>query len=142
MPSVRNAGTKIRNWEATRMTAQPLTRRALMTTTGAAAAATLAAPFVRTAGAAGSLRVGYWDHWVPGANTAMTQICEEWAEKEKVNLTIDYLSTQGNKLYLTIAAEALARAGHDIMDLSAWEPRPAPAGNRLAKSIARPSCRR
>src|SRR5690349_7119123 len=65
MPSVRNAGTKIRNWEATRMTAQPLTRRALMTTTGAAAAATLAAPFVRTAGAAGSLRVGYWDHWVP-----------------------------------------------------------------------------
>jgi len=49
----------------------------------------------------------------------MTQICEEWAEKEKVNLTIDYLSTQGNKLYLTIAAEALARAGHDIMDLGA-----------------------
>ncbi|HET6927700.1 MAG TPA: hypothetical protein VFI48_12700 [Hyphomicrobiaceae bacterium] len=79
------------------MTAQPLTRRALMKTTGAAAAATLAAPFVRTAGAAGSLRVGYWDHWVPGANTAMTQICEEWAEKEKVNLTIDYLSTQGQQ---------------------------------------------
>jgi hypothetical protein len=101
---------------------KPITRRTLMKTTGAAAAATLAAPFVRTAGAAGSLSVGYWDHWVPGANTAMTQICEEWAEKEKVNLTIDYLATQGNKLYLTIAAEALARSGHVIMDLSAWEP--------------------
>ena len=59
---------------------------------------------------------------MPGANTAMTQICEEWADKEKVNRTIDYLSTQGNKLYLTIAAEALAKTGHDIMDLSAWEP--------------------
>jgi ABC-type glycerol-3-phosphate transport system substrate-binding protein len=104
------------------MIKQPFTRRKLMTTTAGAAAATLTAPFVRTAGAAGSLSVGYWDHWVPGANTAMTQICEEWAEKEKVNLTIDYLSTQGSKLYLTVAAEALARSGHDIMDLSAWEP--------------------
>jgi ABC-type glycerol-3-phosphate transport system substrate-binding protein len=98
---------------------RPLTRRKVLTTTGAAAAATLAAPFVRTAGAAGSLSVGYWDHWVPSATTAMTQICEAWAEKETVNLTIDYLSTQGNKLYLTIAAEALARSRHDIMDLSA-----------------------
>jgi ABC-type glycerol-3-phosphate transport system substrate-binding protein len=82
----------------------------------------VAAPFVHSAGAAGNLTVAYWDHWVPGANTAMTQICEAWAEKEKVNLKIDYLSTQGNKLYLTIAAEALARSGHDIMDFSAWEP--------------------
>ena len=93
-----------------------------MATSAAASATVVAAPFVRTAGAAGNLTVGYWDHWVPGANTAMTQICEAWAEKEKVNLKIDYLSTQGNKLYLTIAAEALARSGHDIMDFSAWEP--------------------
>ena len=89
---------------------------------GAASATLVAAPFVRTAGAAGNLTVGFWDHWVPGANTAMTEICEAWAEKEKVNLKIDYLSTQGNKLYLTIAAEALAKSGHDIMDFSAWEP--------------------
>src|SRR5215472_3165737 len=54
-----------------------------MTTTGAAAAATVAAPFARTAGAAGSLRAGYWDHWVPGANTAITQICEEWAIRRR-----------------------------------------------------------
>src|SRR5262245_36700922 len=40
-------------------------------------------------------------------------------DKEKVNLTIDHLSTQGNKLYLTIAAEALAKTGHDI-----WTCRP------------------
>jgi ABC-type glycerol-3-phosphate transport system substrate-binding protein len=98
-----------------------LSRRKFMATT-AASATMVAAPFVHTAGAAGSLSMGLWDHWVPGANKAMTEICEAWATKEKVDLKIDYLSTQGNKLYLTIAAEALARSGHDIMDFSAWEP--------------------
>jgi ABC-type glycerol-3-phosphate transport system substrate-binding protein len=88
----------------------------------AAAASLMAAPFVRTAGAAGSLSLALWDHWVPGGNTAMTEICQAWADKEKVSLQIDYLSTQGNKLYLTIAAEALAKSGHDLMDFSAWEP--------------------
>ena len=92
-----------------------------MATSAAASATVVAAPFVHTAGAAGSLTLALWDHWVPGANTAMTQICEAWAEKEKVDLKIDYLSTQGNKLYLTIAAESLARSGHDIMDFSGWE---------------------
>jgi ABC-type glycerol-3-phosphate transport system substrate-binding protein len=103
------------------MTRKTFTRRKFIATS-AASATLVAAPFVRTAGAAGNLSVGYWDHWVPGANDAMTQICEAWAEKEKVNLKIDYLTTQGNKLYLTIAAEALAKSGHDVMDFSAWEP--------------------
>ena len=98
------------------------TRRRFVATSAAASATMIAAPFVRTAGAAGSLSLGLWDHWVPGANTAMTQICEAWAEKEKVDLKIDYLSTQGNKLSMTIAAEGLAKSGHDIMDFSAWEP--------------------
>jgi ABC-type glycerol-3-phosphate transport system substrate-binding protein len=98
------------------------TRRKFVTTSAAASATMVAAPFVHTAGAAGNLTLALWDHWVPGANTAMTEICQAWAEKEKVNLQIDYLSTQGNKLYLTIAAEALAKSGHDIMDFSAWEP--------------------
>lgn len=61
-----------------------------MATTARGAGAAIAAPFVRTAGAAGSLSVGYWDHRMPGANAAMTQICEEWADREKVNLTIDF----------------------------------------------------
>ena len=88
----------------------------------------------------------------------MTEICEAWAEKEKVDLKIDYLSTQGNKLYLTIAAEALAKSGHDIMDFSAWEPsqyanslepvddvmaemlgqeRPGPPGDRIPRQAQR-----
>jgi ABC-type glycerol-3-phosphate transport system substrate-binding protein len=99
-----------------------LTRRRFIATTAAASATTVAAPFVHTAGAAGSLTLGLWDHWVPGANKAMTEICEAWGQKEKVEVKIDYISTQGNKLYLTNAAEALAKSGHDIMDFSAWEP--------------------
>ena len=83
-----------------------ISRRRFVSTTAAASTSLLAAPFVRTAGAAGNLSLALWDHWVPGGNTAMTEICQAWADKEKVNLQIDYLSTQGNKLYLTIAAEA------------------------------------
>lgn len=88
----------------------------------AAAAAAISAPHVSTSYAAGSLSLGMWDHWVPGGNKVFDEVAQEWAAKEKVNLTIDYLSTQGNKLLLTIAAEAQARSGHDIMDFSAWEP--------------------
>ncbi len=87
-----------------------------------ATAAAIAAPHVSTSHAAGSLSLGMWDHWVPGGNKIFDGIAQEWATKEKVNLTIDYLSTQGNKLLLTIAAEAQARSGHDVMDFSAWEP--------------------
>ncbi len=103
------------------MSARSLTRRKFLATTTAASAA-LAMPHVRGAHAAGKLSLGLWDHWVPGANTAMTELCEAWAAQEKVDLTIDYISTQGNKLLMTIAVEAQARSGHDIMDFSAWEP--------------------
>jgi len=103
------------------MRTRSLTRRRFLASTAAAAAA-VAMPHVRGAHAAGSLAVGFWDHWVPGANGAMTEICQAWAAKEKVDLRIDYISTQANKLQLTIAVEAQAKSGHDIMDFSAWEP--------------------
>ena len=40
-------------------------RRALQMS---AAASTLPLVHIRTAGAAGKLAVGFWDHWVPQAN--------------------------------------------------------------------------
>ena len=86
----------------------------------AASAAALAAPYVRTSRAAGSLAVGFWDHWVPGANGVLAKLCNEWAAKEKVDLTIDFITSQGNKLLLTIAAEAQAKAGHDIVAFYTW----------------------
>ena len=54
------------------------------------------------------LAVGLWDHWVPGANAAMETLIKQWAEKEKVDVQIDFITTQGNKLLLTVAAEAQA----------------------------------
>ena len=98
------------------------TRRRFMATTAAASAAMVAAPFVRTAGAAGKLSIGFWDHWVPGANDATKSLVEAWAEKEKVDVQIDFITSQGNKLLLTIAAEAQAKSGHDIMAMPTWLP--------------------
>jgi ABC-type glycerol-3-phosphate transport system substrate-binding protein len=94
-----------------------LTRRTLLQT---ATTTALAAPFVRGAYAAGNLSVGFWDHWVPGANDTLTKLCHEWADKEKVEIKIDYITSQGDKLNLTQAAEAQARSGHDLLTFLAW----------------------
>ncbi len=90
--------------------------------TAAATSAALAFPYIRTSHAAGSLSVGFWDHWVPGANDVLTKICQDWAKKEKVDLKIDYITSQGNKIVLTATAEAQARSGHDILTFQAWDP--------------------
>ena len=82
-----------------------------------ASAAVAVAPHIRTSHAAGSLAVGFWDHWVPGANDALAKLCNEWAAREKVDLKIDFITSQGNKLLLTITAEAQAKTGHDILAL-------------------------
>src|SRR5215216_103392 len=102
------------------MARRKITRRRFIATTAAASATLVAAPFVRGAHAAGKLAIGFWDHWVPGANNTSKALIEEWAAKEKVEISIDYIPSQGNKLLLTIAAEAQARSGHDIMAFQAW----------------------
>jgi ABC-type glycerol-3-phosphate transport system substrate-binding protein len=88
---------------------------------GGIAAGVLAAPFVRSAHAAGTVSIGLWDHWVPGANDTQTAIIKEWGEKEKVEVKIDYITSQGNKLLLTLAAESQSKSGHDIMEFTNWE---------------------
>src|SRR6185436_2645077 len=80
------------------------------------------APYVHTARAAGQLSVGFWDHWVPAGNDALTKLCNEWAEKEKVAIKIDYIPSQGQKNLLTIAAESQAKAGHDLLAMPNWWP--------------------
>ena len=96
-----------------------LTRRTVLKC-GALAAAALGAPLVRGAYAAGKLSCGFWDHWVPGANEPLAKLCREWADREKVDLTVDFITSQGDKLALTAAAEAQARSGHDILQMSDW----------------------
>src|SRR5690242_3263655 len=106
------------------MLRKSLTRRAVLKTIAAAppayAAGSLAAPFVHGAYAAGTLSMGAWDHWVPGAGQVLQKICAEWAEKEKVELKVDLITSNGDKDLLTLMAEGQARAGHDIMGLRLW----------------------
>jgi ABC-type glycerol-3-phosphate transport system substrate-binding protein len=103
------------------MPKQKLSRRDFLATTAASSVA-LAMPHVRGAYAAGKLSLGLWDHWVPGANNATTALINEWAEKEKVDVSVDYIPSQGNKLLITITAEAQARSGHDVLSLPSWQP--------------------
>lgn len=103
------------------MTRNRISRREFMATSAAASAA-IAAPHVANAQAAGKLSVGFWDHWVPGANDVTTAIAKEWADKNKVDISIDFLPSQGNKILITIAAEAQAKAGHDVIAMPTWWP--------------------
>jgi ABC-type glycerol-3-phosphate transport system substrate-binding protein len=99
-----------------------LSRRQFVGAAATTSAALITAPYVRGAYAAGKLSIGFWDHWVPGANKTSTALVNEWAEKEKVNVQIDYITSQGNKLILTVAAEAQAKSGHDILAMATWWP--------------------
>ena len=76
-----------------------------------AAAAALPLVHIRTAGAAGKVSIGFWDHWVPGGNDVMQKQVDAWAEKNKVEAHADFITSTGNKLQLTGVAEAQAKAG-------------------------------
>ncbi len=104
------------------MASRKVSRRRFVAGTAALSTAMVAAPFVRGAYAAGKLSLGLWDHWVPGANAATEKLIKEWAEKEKVEVTIDFITSQGNKILLTTAAESQAKSGHDILAFSTWLP--------------------
>ena len=99
-----------------------------------AAAAALPLVHIRTAGAAGKLAVGFWDHWVPAGNEVMRKQVKAWAEKNKVEVTVDFITSDGNKILMTAAAEAQAKTGHDVMPFYSWDVadlrRPAGAGRR------------
>src|SRR6516162_574695 len=105
------------------MSRKKLTRRQFVAATALSSAALVTAPYVRSARAAGKLSVGFWDHWVPGANKTSTDLVNEWAAKEKVEVEIDYITIQNNKLLLTQSAEAQAKSGHDILASGGpWQP--------------------
>jgi len=104
------------------MSRKKLSRRQFVAATAMSSAALISAPYIRTAYAAGKLSIGFWDHWVPDANKASTNLVNEWAEKEKVEVSIDYITSQGYKNTLTIAAEGQAKSGHDILAMPTWWP--------------------
>ena len=102
-----------------------LSRRRFLKTTAAVSVSTAAFtgfPYIKTAHSAGKLKLGLWDHWVPGANDVLRQICEQWGANNGVEVTVDFITTIGNKLLLTAHAESRAKTGHDIYMLETWMP--------------------
>jgi ABC-type glycerol-3-phosphate transport system substrate-binding protein len=85
-----------------------------------AAATALPLVHIRSAGAAGRLNVALWDHWVPAGNDAMRKVVAAWADKNKVEVNLDFLTAIGNKINITMAAEAQAKTGHDIYAFDMW----------------------
>jgi hypothetical protein len=103
------------------MPTRKLTRRRFLVTT-AASTTLVAMPHVRGSYAAGKLSLAIWDHFVPGANATSKALIEEWATREKVEVQIDYINNIGSKLLVTVAAEAQAKTGHDILYFTSWLP--------------------
>src|SRR5947209_7270840 len=54
-------------------------RRVLQSAAASVVAMPFVRPFVHGAHAAGKLSVGFWDHWVPGANEPLDKLCRECA---------------------------------------------------------------
>ena len=98
------------------------TRRDALLGTAALAAGALAAPAVHGQATGGTLRCGFWDHWVPAGNGIMRELCKEWGERNRVDVEVDFITSVGNQNLLTIAAQAQARSGHDILAFPTWEP--------------------
>ena len=96
-----------------------LSRRGALTLGAAAGALPLV--HIRTAGAAGKLNIGFWDHWVPGGNAIMQKQVDAWAAQSKVEVQADFITGNGNKLSMTGAAEAQAKAGHDALTFYNWD---------------------
>src|ERR1700748_3145269 len=76
---------------------------------------------IRTAGAAGKVSIGFWDHWVPGGNDVMQKQVDAWAEKNKVEAHCDFIPTPGTKPQRPGVAEAQAKAGHDALAFFNWD---------------------
>ncbi len=99
-------------------------RGVLKTAAGTAAASALftAAPYVRSARTQTTLSLGLWDHWVPGANAECERLCREWGAANNVEVSVDFITSAGERDVVTAAAEARARRGHDILAMRTFVP--------------------
>ena len=88
--------------------------------TAAGAAALMGFPYIKSASSAGKLSIGTIDHWIPGNNAVLREICEQWGADNGVEVTVDFITVIGGKLVLTAQAESRAQIGHDILLMGNW----------------------
>jgi ABC-type glycerol-3-phosphate transport system substrate-binding protein len=74
-------------------------------------ATTLPLVHIRSAGAAGKLKVALTKSFVPGADVALSKLIGQWGKETKTAVQVDSVSDTA----LTLAAEAQARIGHDVV---------------------------
>ena len=84
-------------------------------TKGPAAQGT-AAPAV-TAALSGELNIVQWSHFVPAYDTWFDKYAADWGTKNKVKVTVDHVPNL--EMPARLAAEAGAKAGHDIIQFQA-----------------------
>ena len=100
-----------------------VSRRQLLKTTAIASASVFTGfPYIKRASSAGKLTLGMVDHWIPGANDVLREICKQWGDDNGVEVAVDFITVIGNKLLLTAQAEARAKIGHDVYAMSSWMP--------------------
>jgi ABC-type glycerol-3-phosphate transport system substrate-binding protein len=85
------------------------------------ASATVPFVHIRTAGAAGKVSLGLWDHWVPAGDDVMRKQVNRWAEQNKVEVQLDFITSNGFKNLVTLSAEDQAKSGHDISSFPNFE---------------------
>ena len=105
------------------MSKHGITRRNVMRNgAGVLAATAVGAPMVHAQGTGGTLRCGFWDHWVPAGNVVLRELCAEWGRANRVEVQVDLITSVGRQNELTIAAQAQSRSGHDILSFPTWFP--------------------
>ena len=97
-------------------------RRRFLQGTAAVSLGVFSAPYIKTSHSAGKLKMGVWDHWIPGSNAALEAMLQKWGEANGVEIEVDFISSVGNKLLLTAQAESRAGIGHDIYFHGLWMP--------------------
>ena len=85
-----------------------------------AAASALPWVHIRTAGAAGTVSIFFWDHWVPAGNDKIREQVKAFSDKTKTEVKADFITSQGNQTLLTINAQAQAKRGHDVVTIANW----------------------
>lgn len=86
-----------------------------------AAASGVALPLfhISGAGAAGRLSFFAGSHRVPGADELLRALVEQWGKKNGTEVQLDLVSNE--QLDLIPDAEAMAKSGHDVVELDYWK---------------------
>ena len=93
-----------------------ITRRRALKVTAGVVGATLPLVHVQSASAAGKLTMGIWDHWVPAANPVLKGLIDDWAAKNKVDVTIDFcLRRQQDRSHPSSRGASWERARHPCL---------------------------